>query len=95
MYRNASVIIVNILLLDRVLLFCHRVTVQYNISFTCPGATEPDRQGVAEAARAGALLAHRQVHAGEGHDRVQGLRHARGGRRHRRRYQRRTGAQKG
>jgi hypothetical protein len=59
------------------------------------GAAAPARQGVAQAARVGALLAHRQVHPRQGHHRQQGHGGARGGRRHRRRHQRRTGPQEG
>lgn len=63
--------------------------------FVSPGATEFIRQGVAKASRVGPLVAHGQVHVGEGNDWVEGVRQARGGRRHRRRDQRRARAQEG
>ncbi len=59
------------------------------------GVAAGARQGVAEAARVGAIVPAGQVHAGEGHHRVAHHREPRGGRRHRGRNQRRTRAQEG
>lgn len=50
---------------------------------------------MADAPGAGTLVAHGQIHAGQGHDRVQVQRNAGGRRRDRGRHQRRARAQEG